>query len=605
VAAAGDLNGDGIDDLAVGTATDKAYVVFGSADPAPTVKLSDIAAGRGGFKILAESPNDRAGKSLAGVGDLNGDGIDDLLIGAPYDNAGAQSAGAAYVVFGRTAPFGTVDLRTIASGEGGFKITGAAMSDSAGTSVAPAGDVNGDGFTDLLIGRTSWVSSYESHAGGVYVVLGHGGPYGAIDLDDVASGIGGFEIVAARGDDFVSGGVAAGDVNGDGLDDILIGASGWSGTGAKNVGAAYVVYGNPNWGVNDGLHTLIGSFGADRLAGGVDDDTLWGLAGDDRLDGGSGHDSLNGGSGNDRLTGGIGDDRLNGGDGRDSADFTRSAGAITANLATGTATGDGSDRLSGIENVLGSRFDDSITGDRGDNRLTGGAGDDRLDGGAGRDTAVYADAPEPLMVDLARGIALGDGLDHLTGIENILGSRFGDMLIGDAGDNWLTGRLGDDLLDGGAGQDTASFAYAPAPVTADLALGIAVGEGTDILIGIDNLKGSAYDDTLRGNALGNDLIGGAGDDRLSGGSGPDWLMGGAGADTFVFEPGSDGDTVRDFQPGVDVIDIRAYDLTDFDPVSSGTSYDRYGVLINLGDGDYIILNHLIPEQLEAGDFLLR
>ncbi len=138
--------------------------------------------------------------------------------------------------------------------------------------------------------------------------------------------------------------------------------------------------------------TISGTAFADAIGGGGGNDTINGLDGNDTLNGGSGNDVLNGGLGNDTLIGGVGNDALNGGDGQDVADFSGSATGVTVNLAAGTATGQGTDTLSGIEEVLGTALSDTLTGDANANVLRGNGGVDTLNGGDGAD-ALYAGAP--------------------------------------------------------------------------------------------------------------------------------------------------------------------------------------------------------------------
>jgi glycosylphosphatidylinositol phospholipase D len=159
VSGAGDVNGDGIDDLIIGTryaflTADVSYVIFGSDQGFPaTIHLAS------GADLTIQGNADQAGRSVSGAGDVNGDGIDDLLIGAPY--ADPNGRGASYVVFGTDQGFpATIDLATDAD----LIIQGATEYDSAGFSVSGAGDVNGDGIDDLIIGARS--------AGASYVVFG-------------------------------------------------------------------------------------------------------------------------------------------------------------------------------------------------------------------------------------------------------------------------------------------------------------------------------------------------------------------------------------------------------------------------------------------------
>jgi len=332
--------------------------------------------------------------------------------------------------------------------------------------------------------------------------------------------------------------------------------------------------------------TLTGSTGDNVLSGGAGNDTLNALMGndvlnggdsDDILNGGAGNDVLNGEAGNDTLIGRPGADTLDGGADADTASYFNSAAPVTVNMTLAgpqASAGDASgDVLFSIENLIGSGLSDMLAGDGADNLLLGGAGadtlaggggDDTLEGGAGADvltggahasggdTGSYAGSTAGVTVSLAlQGTAQitgGGGKDTLTEIENLLGSAFADTLTGDAGNNTLSGGsgsdtligdLGNDTLDGGAGLgDTASYATAGGAVTVNLSMAGAqstAGAGTDTLISIERLIGSAFGDVLTGDNLANRLTGGAGDDTIEGGAGNDTLVGGA--------HGAAGDTV--------------------------------------------------------------
>ncbi|MFZ4410908.1 MAG: VCBS domain-containing protein, partial [Paracraurococcus sp.] len=241
-AAAGDVNGDGRPDLLLGAPYDgpdgspagAAYVVFGKAGGA-AVSLGDVAAGSGGFKITGEAGSGLAGSSLAGIGDLNGDGRADVLVGAP-----GTGAGTAYVVFGKAS--GTpVSLAAVGAGNGGFKVTGEATGDAAGSAVAAIGDVNGDGRPDLLIGAPLNDQGGDQ-AGAAYVVFGKA-TGSAVSLAAVAAGSGGFKIAGEAAYDHAGAALAGiGDLNGDGRPDMLIAAPDNDPTG-NLAGAVYVVWG--------------------------------------------------------------------------------------------------------------------------------------------------------------------------------------------------------------------------------------------------------------------------------------------------------------------------------------------------------------------------
>ena len=174
MSAAGDVNGDGFDDFILGAAANgeggynagAAYVIFGKADGIGPLDLADLAPADG-FKILGDAAYDRAGLSVSAAGDVDGDGFDDILVGAPGHDGGAANAGAAYLIFGKAAGIGDLDLASLAADEG-IRIAGIGPSDYAGYSVSSAGDVDGDGFDDLLIGAYG----RDGYQGVVYLVFG-------------------------------------------------------------------------------------------------------------------------------------------------------------------------------------------------------------------------------------------------------------------------------------------------------------------------------------------------------------------------------------------------------------------------------------------------
>ncbi len=189
--------------------------------------------------------------------------------------------------------------------------------------------------------------------------------------------------------------------------------------------------------------------GGDTLYGGGGNDGLGGTGGDDTLFGGADNDTLSGGNGNDTLEGGAGNDTLDGGTGNDTADYSASAAGVTVNLGSTSATGEGTDVLIGIENVIGSTRADNITGDSVANVFSGNAGNDAMSGKAGDDT-LYGGAGNDLL-DGGIGNDLGYGGDG------------NDVLVDGPGNNSLFGCAGNDTfhaygsagtIDGGAGSDT-------------------------------------------------------------------------------------------------------------------------------------------------------
>ncbi|MSP82356.1 MAG: hypothetical protein EXQ94_05335 [Alphaproteobacteria bacterium] len=371
----------------------------------------------------------------------------------------------------------------------------------------------GDGDDMLIGGGGIDTLSYAGAAGNVTVDLSLKRATGAAGNDtltnDFENIFGSTHNDSLKGnalDNVIDGGVGAKSdvIFGEGGDDHLIGSDG---NGNSLDGGA----GNDLLEGGAGSETLDGGADDDQLFGGAGNDNLVGDTGNDDLFGGNNDDVLDGGNDDDVLDGGLGDDSIDGGAGIDTAEFF-SGGAVTVNLATSIATGQGVDTLTGIENVIGSTAGDTIIGDAAANNLSGNFGNDVINGGGG--------------ADIVDGSFDNDTLN---------GQGGNDTVIGGFGANVLIGGGGDDLLDGTFGfSDTADYSGGPA-VTVNLLTGIATGNGNDTLVFIENVFGSANDDVISGDDnifSGNSLNGGAGDDELSGLGGNDVLVGGIGADVL-------------------------------------------------------------------------
>ncbi len=467
------------------------------------------------------------------------------------------------------------------------------------------------GASPTIVGSDE--SDHLEGTAGRDVIVGLGG-------NDRIEGAGGDDLICAdagkdgvsggTGDDRIDGGVDRDSLRGEGGADQIFGRDGND--------ELYGEQGNDHLAGGEGNNYISGDDGRDVLEGGGGDDSLGGGDGDDDLTGGSGADYLSGDRGEDLLTGddgadflvgdlgrdvvagGGGDDRMfatfvrpndedpdvddgedrfDGGSGFDVVSYASSAEPVEVSLARGTAQGNGSDRLEGVEGLIGSEGGDRLVGDDGNNTLAGGEGDDTLDGGAGVDEADFSEAGHKMVVNLAGRAATGQGEDALLNIENVYGSARNDFLIGDGeanrlhggqggrdtlrgldgndvliggldevdrkgdplyvDDDVLIGGPGDDRLDGVFGADTADFASSAGGVSADLTAGTATGEGDDRLRSIENLSGSGYADTLVGNEDDNDIDGRAGSDTLQGAGGDDVFIGGTGDDIFEGGEGSD------------------------------------------------------------------
>ena len=255
ISSAGDVNGDGIDDLIIGApkadpngnnGAGESYVVFGNSSGfTANVELSALN-GTNGFVINGIDQGDDSGFSVSSAGDINSDGIDDLIVGAP-DAApnGNGFAGESFVVFGSSDGFtANVELSAL-DGTNGFVINGVEAGDNAGGSVSSAGDVNGDGIDDLIIGAPDSDPNGNSSAGESFVVFGSPSGFTAEVELSALNGTNGFNINGIdQGDNSGSSVSSAGDVNGDGIDDLIIGASYADPNDINLAGESYVVFGS-------------------------------------------------------------------------------------------------------------------------------------------------------------------------------------------------------------------------------------------------------------------------------------------------------------------------------------------------------------------------
>jgi len=495
----GDVNGDGVDDLLIGAQRADAgagfnagagYVIFGVIDGFQTdVNLADLD-GADGFRMEGSTGNDLIGRAVAGVGDVNGDGLNDFLIASGF----AGSSGEAYLVFGSDASFAaTLDLGAL-DGTDGMQIVGADSGDNAGFDISGVGDVNGDGFADFAISAPF----AASRNGEAYVFFGKAGGFDAsFDLSNFDSADG-FRIDGATASGQLGIGIGGGgDIDGDGLDDLIVGAR-----------AANSFRGEANvfFGFDSGAITHQGN-SARNIITGDDDDNVMVLGqgsddfsaggGDDVVRGGAGRDVGTLGSGNDRAWGGTEKDTLNGGNGDD--------------ILYGD---DGNDTLilgGGADTVFGGDGDDKIF-ERAENLGVG----DKIIGGEGNRDQLFIQSSGVLDLTL---------LDTFTGVERVKVASNQVVVSVDQDLIW-SGRSANEIFTLGDGEDKAK-----------------AGNGDDVV------DGGAGDDRLIGHAGDDVLIGGAGNDRISGKSGADTFVYGLsdGRDKiFDFEKGIDIIDIQEF-----------------------------------------------------------
>ncbi|MEQ9640735.1 MAG: hypothetical protein RIM84_11985 [Alphaproteobacteria bacterium] len=544
LAGGGDLNGDGIDDILLITGNNSVKAILGGSTNVDIDNLGDS-----GLTVVDDAGTPiNAYAYISFAGDVNGDGFDDFIVGDPYADNGGTDRGTIFVIWGSASPT-DIDLNNL--GDAGIRITGEIDQDRIGAFGLAGlnGDFNGDGFADIAFGTAN---------DRAYIVFGGASLPSALNLSTLSDAQGIKFQDSVFNLSFSAGGI--GDVNGDGLVDALIGQS----ADGADMGAAFIIYGAFSASGTAGDDTLTGAALDDSIDGGAGDDTISGNGGNDTLLGSDGADMLSGDAGPDSLGGGSGGDTLNGGDGGDSLDGGAGGDLLIGGADTGNDTIGGGD---GADTGFGQAGDDSLMGGNGGDDLKGNLGDDTVIGEAGDDT-----------------------LRGQVGTDMVDGGSDNDLLFGGGGDDSVEGGIGADVVNGNSGADTVN--------------------GGD---GDDTVRGQGGNDVVNGNG-GNDLVlgisgldslfGGAGDDTLTGGVGNDENTGGDGADVFQFAAMQGADTITDFEDGIDRMSFVG--VSAFGDLTIVNTDDGAAITLT-SEGDSptlrVTLTGITANQLDASHFI--
>jgi Ca2+-binding RTX toxin-like protein/subtilisin-like proprotein convertase family protein len=439
-------------------------------------------------------------------------------------------------------------------------------------------------------------------------------------------------LIGGNGDDILVGGVGGDSMDGGANSDTLSYEGSTAGV-TVNLSNGTASGGDAAGDTFSNIENLLGSSNADFLTGN---------SGNNSLDGAAGNDTLSGGDGDDILIGGVGGDSMDGGSGADTLSYADSSAGVTINLASSTASGGdaASDTYSNIENITGSTYADDLRGANSqDNVIIAGAGNDYVDGRSGSDTLFGDDGADTIFGNAGNDTIHGgggndqitagddddviygdDGDDTIwvgTGSNSAHGGAGNDIinsdtaansLYGDAGNDTFAAGSGTDTIDGGDDTDLVSYSSSTSAVTVNLTTNSNTGgyAASDSLSNIENVTGSAYNDTITGNSSANTLSGGNGNDTLEGKSGADVLDGGSGTDNASYAGAAAGVTVNLATPSGNTGDAAGDTYTSIEGVI-GSSYadtitgNSSAETIQSGDGDDTINGSAGADTIDGGN----
>ncbi|MGJ0359846.1 hypothetical protein NG785_09320 [Aliarcobacter cryaerophilus] len=448
----------------------------------------------------------------------------------------------------------------------------------------------------------------------IYAGTGDDTIYAGGGNDTIHTALGSDTIYGGHGDDTIYGGIGSNKIYGgnyitatqshadSGNDTVSYEFISGSGVIVRLNSNLAIVSATGNADVLFGMENVIGTAMADEIVGSDVANTLIGGAGNDIINGLGGNNRLEGGADNDTLISGSGNNSIDGGDGSDTVDYSYLTGTdfgddvdnvlyyengvyysgikvdLTDTLAQRIHTNYGTDTILNIENVIGSTKSDYIVGNDENNILDGKGGNDYFVLGKGIDTILgdigndtiafsdYASRTTGVIVDLSKNQTYGsldtyrvinDGFGnakYLDSIENVIGTKYDDIIFGNSDSNTLIGGeendtlkggLGADVLDGGIGQDWAYFddiVVSGVNIVLDTDGNSANGSSgtanitgyTTTLIEIEHIKATALADIIKGDDNTNSILAGSGNDTIFASKGGDYIDGGEGSDLLDF-----------------------------------------------------------------------